>query len=257
MQYSNMRDFIQHIMKGMDDDGHLQVDVTGSVDVNGAPVTQVTGAVAHDVADAGNPIKLGGKASAAIPTAVADGDRVNAYLDIYGNQYTKSGGLTVKINSTITRDATTTTYTAGDAVESQLSTPANAIITNAARYNGGSGVILNAMLIDSAAQTLAGEFEVWVFDTTMTPDGDNALFTPTDAECATLVAVIPFSNSYAYVGTSTAGAGGNRVYQSDPVNRGFVCGAASKNLFWTIVARNAYIPVANEAFTLRLTIMQD
>lgn len=44
------------------------------------------GGIAHDSADAGNPIKIGGKASAALPTAVADADRVNAFYDLNGRQ---------------------------------------------------------------------------------------------------------------------------------------------------------------------------
>jgi hypothetical protein len=44
----------------------------------------VIGDVAHDAADAGNPVKMGGKASSAAPTAVANGDRVNAYYDLNG-----------------------------------------------------------------------------------------------------------------------------------------------------------------------------
>ncbi len=42
------------------------------------------GEIAHDAADSGNPIKVGGKAEATIPTAVADGDRVDANFDLYG-----------------------------------------------------------------------------------------------------------------------------------------------------------------------------
>ena len=43
-----------------------------------------SGDVAHDAADAGNPVKIGGKAETTAPAAVADGDRVNAWFDEYG-----------------------------------------------------------------------------------------------------------------------------------------------------------------------------
>lgn len=165
------------------------------------------------------------------------------------------GGRTVKVNSSFTRPSDTTAYAAGDALADSTSAPTVNTITNAARINAGSGVILNATLIDSAAVATAGSFEAWIFDTTWTPDNDNAVFTPTDAELATLVCIVPFNVSY--VGDATVGAGGNRVYQSDPVNRGFVCGAASRNLFWVLVLRNAFTPVSAEIFTLRLTILQD
>ncbi len=165
------------------------------------------------------------------------------------------GGRTVKVNSSFTRPADTAPYAAGDALADSTSAPTVNTVTNAARINAGSGVILNATLIDSAAVATAGSFEAWLFDTTWTPDNDNAVFTPTDAELATLVCIVPFNVSY--VGHATVGAGGNRVYQSDPINRGFVCGAASRNLFWALVVRNAFIPVSAEIFTLRLTILQD
>ena len=42
--------------------------------------------VAHDDADAGNPLKTGGRADTTFQTAVADGDRVNALFDVYGVQ---------------------------------------------------------------------------------------------------------------------------------------------------------------------------
>lgn len=47
----------------------------------------VAGDTAHDAVDAGNPIKIGGKASTVRPTAVAVGDRVNAWFDRNGIQY--------------------------------------------------------------------------------------------------------------------------------------------------------------------------
>lgn len=59
------------------------VDI-GDVDVTSAIITG--GATAHDAADAGNPIKMGAKAVAAVSTAtmVADADRTNAVSDIDG-----------------------------------------------------------------------------------------------------------------------------------------------------------------------------
>ncbi len=44
----------------------------------------VDGNVANDDPDTGNPIKIGGKASAATPPAVANLDRVDAYFDVNG-----------------------------------------------------------------------------------------------------------------------------------------------------------------------------
>ena len=40
--------------------------------------------IAHDAVDSGDPLKIGGKASTAAPTAVSVGDRVNAWFDLNG-----------------------------------------------------------------------------------------------------------------------------------------------------------------------------
>jgi hypothetical protein len=66
--------------------GYYYNNSTGQVTANpgtsDGPV--VHGNVAHDAVDTGNPIKIGGKAKLTAPTAVADGDRVDAWLDRLG-----------------------------------------------------------------------------------------------------------------------------------------------------------------------------
>ena len=46
--------------------------------------SNTAGDVAHDSADSGNPVKIGGVARNADPTSVANGDRVDAYFDRNG-----------------------------------------------------------------------------------------------------------------------------------------------------------------------------
>ena len=69
----------------------------------------VTGDVAHDAADSGNPVKIGGKAASADPTAVANADRVNALFDLIGRlvsapycipENTVSGAITTAMTGT-------------------------------------------------------------------------------------------------------------------------------------------------------------
>jgi len=45
---------------------------------------QVVGNIAHDTGDAGNPVKVGGVARTANPTAVAAGDRADVFMDVRG-----------------------------------------------------------------------------------------------------------------------------------------------------------------------------
>ncbi len=68
---------------------------TVTLEVGGDPI-KVMGDIAHDAADSASsyPAKIGGWASSAKPTAVSNGDRVNAYFDVYGRQhvYDEGGG---------------------------------------------------------------------------------------------------------------------------------------------------------------------
>jgi hypothetical protein len=164
------------------------------------------------------------------------------------------GGHTAKPAATVTRPADTTAYAAGDVVNAGT----GAVITFAgcARANGLGGVIQHATLVDSAAQATKADLELWLFDTTFTADNDNAVFTPTDAELATVVCVIDMSANV-YVGDATAGADGNCVHQSDVLNRAFTCEAADDDLYGALVVRNAYTPVSGETFTIQLHILQD
>ena len=60
----------------------------------------VSGDVAHDAADAGEPVKIGGFAKAAAPTDVsADGDRVNAWFDLAGRLQIGDGGGSLTVDN--------------------------------------------------------------------------------------------------------------------------------------------------------------
>jgi len=61
----------------------------------------VTGNVAHDSPDTLGAVKIGGKAVSAEPTAVASGDRVDAYFDLKGYQQIINRGY-IEAGSTIT-----------------------------------------------------------------------------------------------------------------------------------------------------------
>jgi len=169
---------------------------------------------------------------------------------------TKITGYTKVVTAAITRPNDTTAYTAGDSIADKTSAATLLTFTDAARHAGGSGVLLDALLVDSAAQTTKLDAELYLFDTTMTAPVDNAAWAPTDAILATLVAIVDFGSS-PWVGCPTAGADGNVAYQVQNNNAGFVCGASSRDLFGVLVARNAYTPVALEVLTIRLKIAQD
>lgn len=166
-----------------------------------------------------------------------------------------TGNLTNIVNGSFTRPNDTTAYASGDAMTDSTSAPTIINFANVASANNKGGVIIGATLIDSANQSTKGLFDLFIFDTTATPDNDNSAFTPTDAELATLVGVISFDTPIN--GDATSGAGGNAVYPAVGLNLPFKTGASSRDLFGLLVARNAYTPVAQEVFTVRLNVLQD
>lgn len=77
----------------------------------------VSGDVAHDSGDAGEPVKIGGKALTAQPTAVTANDRVNGMFDVYGRMITMNGLREMKGAqiTTITSSTSETTCVTADA----------------------------------------------------------------------------------------------------------------------------------------------
>ena len=152
-----------------------------------------------------------------------------------------------------TRPGDTTTYAAGEVFDA--ATGAGLVFTDVVRKPGDKGTIVGLSVLDSANQTLKPSLELWLFNAVIGYDNDNAAFTPTDAELATLVAIIPLVN--AYVGDATSGAGGNAVYTPGSTLIPFETATTSRNLYGVIVVRNAYVPVASEILTVNLRVLQD
>lgn len=96
----------------------LQVDADGKLVTSAGGASSSAGDVAHDDVDSGNPVKTGGKAHTSEPTAVANGDRVNAYYDENGYQRVKA----------VNPDGTSILFAAG--------TTATATIASAASLSG-------------------------------------------------------------------------------------------------------------------------
>ncbi len=165
-------------------------------------------------------------------------------------------GDTGRSVASFTRPSNTTAYTAGDVV----STTAGAIMTFADAAKTAVGAIQSAVLLSSANVSTKLDAELWLFSvapaaTARAATADNAVIAFTDAELAYLVDVISFPTSEWKVGIATSGADGNAanvqrglgipVYtrvQNTPVN----------DLYGVLVARNAYVPVSAEVFTVTL-----
>lgn len=114
-----------------------------------------SGDVAHGSTDSGNPLKIGGVARTANPTAVADGQRVNVMCDKVGRQVVALGQtreLTGTQVTTITTNTETTIVSAaGAGVYCDLTT---LVITNSA------SVGVTVTLKDATAGTTRGIYDL-------------------------------------------------------------------------------------------------
>lgn len=80
------------------------------VDIGDVDVTSLTGGtVAHDAADSGNPIKIGGRARTAFPTAVAQDDRVDNVADKFGRTTVVTAPVDARVSGSIDITGTETT----------------------------------------------------------------------------------------------------------------------------------------------------
>ena len=163
-------------------------------------------------------------------------------------------GAASLVSATFTRPADTTTYAAGDVV----STTGGAIMEFVGAARDGVGAIQSAILLDSANVSTHLDAELWLFSSAPAVTADNAAIAFTDAELANLVGVVNFGLSSWKVGLATSGVGGNAVNCQTGIGLPFskIIGSAPTNsLYGVLVARNAYVPVSAEIFTVMLTVL--
>jgi hypothetical protein len=108
--------------------------------------------------------------------------------------------------------------------------------------------------VDNSNAATSPTLELWLFDTTATPNNDNASFAPADSVVNTCIGVINLTAT-GYAGDPATT--GNKVYDAGPISVPFVCGGASSSIFGMLVVRNAYTPVSAQVLKIRLRILQD
>jgi hypothetical protein len=84
----------------------------GTNEVPFVPVHTVYGNVAHDIADTGNPVKVGGVARSTNPSVVASGDRSDLMTDLIGRLVVSPYSIPENIVSGVTAAITGTADTA-------------------------------------------------------------------------------------------------------------------------------------------------
>lgn len=169
----------------------------GDVDIVSLPAStntlEVVGDVAEDAALAGNPVRVGVRASTAVPTAMsADGDVVTPWAD-------RSGAIVVipqprGAKPSATPTIATSGYVAGDRVGSLMT------FSNAALATARMTQIVQARLTCRTA-TAKNDLNLWLFETSPTiASADNAALDITGAnlESANLIGVVQFLASDYY-----------------------------------------------------------
>lgn len=172
------------------------------------------------------------------------------------------GAVTKIIEAAYTRPANTTQYAAGDQISDSASSPSPLTFSGVGVQMNmpddfASGVILDAVCIDSANQATKPDFELYLFDTEPTANNDNAAWSPTDADMLNCIGVIAFAQADWKEGNPTAGAGGNAINHQTNVDLAFECEGDIRDLYGLVVERGTYTPVSGEIFTFRLKILQD
>lgn len=196
----------------------------------------------------------GGGAVPVVAVVAWDGTDFNR-LRVDPDQFqlrTLAAGYTTIIDATLTRPANTTAYATGDAITDTGGTIRT--LTGIARYSGGSGVIQGVLAAFSSNWVTKPALELWIYDTTRTPQADNTAFAPTDGENDTLVAIIPLNLTY--VGDAAANTG-NFVMDTGQISVPFKT-VGSANLFMSVVVRNAAQAGANsDTLKFRFRVLQD
>lgn len=117
-----------------------------------------SGDVAHGSADSGNPLKIGGVARTANPTAVADGQRVNVMCDKVGRQVVSLGQARELTGNQVTTIATNTETTVVNAAGAGVYADLTAlVITNS------SSAAVTLYLRDATGGTTRGIYDLSAF----------------------------------------------------------------------------------------------
>jgi len=148
------------------------------------------------------------------------------------------GGSAVEVELTIASAAAA--YASGDIIGAELT------IAGAARVNGGTGKITGITLSDYALQNVQGE--LWITGSPVVEPADNAAWSISDAESATVVTVVPFALYYSSALNGIAPMGN--------LSLPFKCLSGIKDLYCCFVTRGAPTYIAN-GLHLKIFIDQD
>lgn len=178
------------------------------------------------------------------------------------NPATGAVGLVKKkrISASFVRPSNTTAYAAGDAV-GPVTTPALQTLAGAARFNGGSGRIVQVQLVTNLAVVTNGTFNVYFFNTIWTPQADNAAETGIytlggdylQGRVTLPILVAESASAVAAVTNVDEKFGGG----DDGIPLAFQCASGNTSLYALIIATAAYVPASAQPFKLSVIVEQD
>jgi hypothetical protein len=165
-----------------------------------------------------------------------------------------------RVSGTFTRPADTTAYTAGDAVNNSTTAPTLLTLSDVVNGLGGTGKIVEIMLVTNNATVTNGTFRVYIFNASYTPQADNAVATGVAGHASSLqgYADLPILTADAAGSTSAVTRVNEKVAGGDDgVPMQFACAATDNDLYALIVATGAYTPASGQSFTLSLVVEPD
>lgn len=204
------------------------------------------GSAASGAAFPSNPVPSGVRAESTAPSAVDDGDIVAPWATLEGAQV-------VTFNRTRTAALQPTIDTAAYADLDRLGSVVT--VSGAALRNGGSGMIVGAMLQDDALSNFS--IEAWFFQVTPTmANADNGVFDLTDANMAAAIplGVIDFWSA------NTKSIAASRItpgtYLGGPCAMHYTCASADSAIYMILRARGAYDSAATDDLTIWLELLR-
>ena len=160
-------------------------------------------------------------------------------------------GLQVIVTDSFTRPSDTNAYAAQDVVSNSTSAPAVMHFANAARANGGSGIIMSARHLKSSVTVNGASYRLHLYRIAPTAINDNAQFTLLYANRTNRFGFIDFSHS-------TGGTGSDSSHAlSTMQNLPFVCDAELRSLFGILVVIGAPAQTSGEQHFIELAIAQN
>jgi hypothetical protein len=177
-------------------------------------------------------------------------------FDNFGNQFAPIIDQK-RITAVFTRPSDTTQYATGDVV-GPVTTPAAMSFPNAARFNGGSGRIMELLLASDLETITTATFRLHLFNAVLTPAADNAAFTGVSTNPSTYLGYIDPPILVTQAG-GTLGqirhAANSTTTSGLPFN--YQCADGGSGLWVVITALGTYTPKSAGIIRLSLTVQRD